>query len=88
MPTIKELDSRLKIIELRNRRVTIDKEWETSIARRCLILFLTYFLIGSYMTIIGVARPWLNAVIPSVGYLLSTVTLHFFKNLWIKSHHQ
>lgn len=87
MITTKELDLRLKAIELRNHQVTVDKAWETSVSRRCLILLLTYFLIGSYMTIIGVSRPWLNAVIPSLGYLLSTITLHFFKSLWIKRYH-
>ena len=35
------------------------------------------------MNAIGVNNPWLNAIIPSLGFLLSTLSLPFFKNIWI-----
>ena len=28
--------------------------------------------------------PWLNAIVPSIAFLLSTLTLPFFKKLWQK----
>jgi len=80
----KDLEKRVKNIEKRNKRVENDKAWETSYARRGLLIIFTYLSIGIYMAVIKVDRPWLNAIIPSLGFLLSTLTLPFFKNLWLK----
>jgi|GEM_PF-5967680 len=33
---------------------------------------------------IDITRPFQNAVVPTVGFLLSTLTLPFFKTRWIK----
>ncbi|MBI2622507.1 MAG: hypothetical protein HYW64_00195 [Candidatus Levybacteria bacterium] len=40
--------------------------------------------IGFYLSAIQIKEPWLNAIVPSFGFLLSTLTLPFFKNLWKK----
>ncbi|HWS49216.1 MAG TPA: hypothetical protein VN174_04180 [Candidatus Methanoperedens sp.] len=86
MSEITNIKKRLSKIEKRNHRVELDKTWETSWTRRLLVLTLTYALIGLYMNIINVNRPWLNAVIPSLGFLLSTLTISWVKNLWLKNH--
>ena len=86
MSEITEIKKRLSKIEARNRKVELDKTWETSWTRRFLILIFTYTLIGLYMNAINVDRPWLNAVIPSIGFLLSTLTMNLIKNLWLKKH--
>lgn len=80
---IKELEKRISNIEKRNQKVEQDKKWETSLIRRILLITFTYFSIALYMNAIKVINPWLNAVIPSIGFLLSTLTLPFFKKLWI-----
>lgn len=79
-----DIIKRLERIEQRNRKVELDKAWEGSYARRVLIVFFTYISIGTYMWAIGVENPLLNAVIPSLGFTLSTLTLPYFKNFWIK----
>lgn len=79
----KELINRIEKIEKRNQRVEWDKAWEGSLARRGLIVAFTYISIGLYMWAIGVNSPWLNAVIPSLGFTLSTLTLPYFKQIWI-----
>ena len=84
MKSFKELKKRVEEIEKRNKKVEMDKAWETSYARRGLLIIFTYLSIGIYMAAIKVDRPWLNAIIPSLGFLLSTLTLPFFKNLWLK----
>lgn len=84
--TIEEIEKRLSAIEGRNRRVELDKAWETSYLRRLLLLAFTYISIGLYMWAVGIERPWLNAVVPSLGFLLSTLILPFFKDWWIKLH--
>lgn len=79
-----ELEKRISALEKRNKRVELDKGWETSIERRVLLIVFTYVSIGAYMWAIGVTSPWLNAVIPSLGFLLSTLTLPFFKRAWMR----
>lgn len=82
--TMKNLEKRISAIEKRNKNTELDKSWETSLTRKVLLIIFTYFSIGLYMQAIQVDRPWLNAVIPSIGFLLSTLTLPFFKKIWIK----
>lgn len=79
-----ELTQRIKKIEERNKKVEIDKAWEVSIIRRLLIVLFTFISIGGYMWVIGVDRPLLNAVIPSLGFTLSTLSLPYFKKLWVR----
>ncbi len=79
-----ELEKEINLIKERNKRVEMDKTWETSITRKLLLFIFTYLSLGFYINVIGVEKPWLNAVIPSIGFLLSTLTLPFFKNIWKK----
>lgn len=83
--TLSKLEREIEKIKERNERVEEDKAWETSLTRKALLLLFTFLAIGLYMRAIGIDRPWLNAVVPSVGFLLSTLTLPFLKNLW-KNH--
>ncbi|OGM32498.1 hypothetical protein A2803_03465 [Candidatus Woesebacteria bacterium RIFCSPHIGHO2_01_FULL_44_21] len=82
---MKDLEKRVAEIEKRNKKVEEDKGWETSFTRRGLLILFTYISIGAYMWAIGVASPWLNAVIPSIGFLLSTLTLQYFKRWWVNN---
>lgn len=83
---MKTLEQRVKAIEERNIRVRIDKQWETSWTRRLLIVAFTYILLGSYMWVIGVGQPLLNAVIPTVGFTLSTLSMPYFRKKLEKWH--
>ena len=82
MTTLTDLETRVLEIEKRNRKVETDKAWETSSFRKVLLFLFTYLAIGIYMQAIDVVSPWVNAVVPAVGFLLSTLTLPFFKRLW------
>lgn len=84
MVSTSELEKRVKGIEERNKRVKADKSWETSYARRILLFIFTYLAIGLYLNVINISQPWLNAIVPAVGFMLSTLTLPFFKRLWLK----
>ena len=77
----KEIES----IKERNKRVETDKAWETSKTRRAIIALTTYFVIVIFLYIIGVPEPWFVASVPTIGYVLSTLTLPFFKKFWIKN---
>jgi len=76
------LEERVKKIEQRNAVVECDKAWETSYIRRGLIVVFTYLAIAIYLKYIVGIDPWINAIVPAVGFLLSTLSLPFFKSLW------
>jgi hypothetical protein len=84
MATITDLEKEINKLKERNKRVELDKGWETSFARRALLMIFTYLAIGFYLNAIKIENSWLNAIVPSIGFLLSTLTLPYFKNLWIK----
>lgn len=87
MYELDKLINRVNQIEERNKRVEADKAWETSYTRRGLLILFTYLAIGLYLWAIRIPNPWSNAIVPSVGFLLSTLTLPFFKKWWIKKRH-
>ncbi|MBN2086817.1 hypothetical protein JW758_00555 [Candidatus Peregrinibacteria bacterium] len=79
-----ELNQAITEIQTRNKRVELDKAWETSWTRKCLIAVITYLLIVIFMFIAELEKPFVGAIIPAVAYLLSMSTIPFFKKIWIK----
>jgi hypothetical protein len=79
---LENLTERIARIEERNIKVEIDKAWETSWARRILIALFTYFAISVYLAAIHISRPWINAIVPTLGFMISTLTMPFFKRQW------
>lgn len=77
------LEERVAALETRNRRVEADKAWETSWVRRISIMGLTYLVVVSYLFFVVHIEPWINALVPVLGFLLSTLTLSFLKKHWI-----
>lgn len=86
MGDIDEFRREIQDIKERNSRVEIDKAWETSWMRRALLILFTYLAIGIYLRAIRIGRPWLNAIVPAVAFLLSTLTMPFFKKVWLRFH--
>lgn len=84
MIDLKKLQEEIEAIKERNHRVELDKTWETSYTRKALLIIFTYLAIGFYLRAINISRPWLNAIVPAIAFLLSTLTLPFFKKVWQK----
>ncbi len=82
-----DLESRLQAIEQRNRRVEAEKAWETSLIRRASIALLTYFTASLFLWLIGVIFPLLGALVPTGGYLLSTLSLPWVKEHWMRRYY-
>ena len=80
---ILELEKEIREIKERNKKVEADKAWETSLIRKIMVAMITYVLIGFYMLYLNVSKPWLNAFVPTLGFLLSTLTLGWAKELWV-----
>ena len=81
---IDELEKRIKDIESRNKRVEMDKAWETSLLRKILIIIFTYIFAVLYLKIADTTNPWFGAVVPCVGFYLSTQSINFVKSWWSK----
>lgn len=80
------MDKRIELIEERNKRVELDKKWETSFTRRICICVLTYFVVVLYSYIISkVSNIWLSSLVPVIGFTLSTLSLNFIRKIWTKS---
>lgn len=72
---IKQLEQEIEKIKARNKAVELDKAWETSWTRRILIAIFTYLSISLYLWAIHIERPWLNAIVFKIRFMLSTLTL-------------
>ena len=80
---IKDLEKRVSDIEKRNKKVEGDKAWETSTLRKILIIVLTYVFAVLYLKIADTTNPFFGAVVPCVGFFLSTQTLTIVKKIWL-----
>lgn len=81
---MKELEERIKQIEMRNRKVELDKSWEVSICRKVFIIVLTYVFAVLYLEIADTTNPFFGAVVPCAGFYLSTQSLKLIKEVWLK----
>jgi hypothetical protein len=88
-----DLDARLKKCEEvlsaiadRNSRVEAEKAWETSLARKISIVILTYLLMCLVFYTLKVDAFALNAVVPTLGYFLSTLSLPVVKRIWLSKY--
>jgi hypothetical protein len=76
------LEERVAKLEARNRRVEADKDWETSWFRRVSIMIFTYATVVFYFHFVIHIEPWVNALVPVIGYFFSTLTVGFLKSRW------
>lgn len=83
----KKLEERIKKIEDRNKKVEGDKAWETSNLRKILIIVFTYMFAVLYLKIADTTNPWFGAVVPCVGFYLSTQSINIIKKYWLKKYY-
>ena len=82
------IEQRIRNIELRNKRVELDKKWEMSWQRRVVLFALTYITIVIFSLVIKLPDPFINSAIPALAFVLSTMTLSFFKKQWFRNYDQ
>lgn len=85
MTNIEDLKKELDYIKARNKLVEANKAWEISWTRKLLILVLTYVVIVIFFLVAKLPDPFANAVVPSVAFVLSTLTVPLFKKWWLKN---
>lgn len=79
-----DFEKRIEEIEERNKKVELDKAWETSWTRKIIIAVLTYITIVLFFLVAQLPKPFINSIIPTAGFVLSTLSLPFFKKAWVK----
>jgi uncharacterized membrane protein YccC len=79
MNLVKEINE----IKQRNKRVELDKAWETSLARKIIIAILTYIVIVIFFYFANLPKPFINSIVPTLAFLLSTLSLPLFKKIWL-----
>ena len=88
MNEIESLRSEIEEIRTRNAKVETDKFWETRWTRKMVIFVLTYAAIAIYFYAVGLPDPLINSFVPALAFVISTLSLPFFKSLWEKHVHK
>ncbi|HEY5713948.1 MAG TPA: hypothetical protein VIT68_01215 [Candidatus Gracilibacteria bacterium] len=81
-----DLHKAIESIFHRNRRVEQDKAWETSLTRRTFLAVTIYLCAAATLALIGTPQPLMEAGVPVLGYVISTLTLPWIRELWEKHH--
>jgi hypothetical protein len=82
MTTIADLVKEIEALKERNKRVDANKAWETSLMRKIILMGITYIVVSLTLWTIHNPAPLINAIIPAIGFFLSTLTLSFIKKYW------
>jgi len=84
MDELQQLKNEVEKIKERNARVEADKAWETSLFRKILVAVLTYIVIVLFFIVAELPKPFINPIVPTLGFLLSTMSISYFKTLWLR----
>lgn len=88
MTSVQELEEEINKIKERNRRVEREKAWEVSWTRKIMIALLTYTVVAVFFYYLGVPDPMKTAIVPTIAFLLSTLSAPFIRKLWLKYIHE
>ncbi len=80
-----DLEREIKKIQERNKKVELDKSWETSWTRKICIMVLTYIVVVTYSYVIrNFDNIFMSSLVPVIGFTLSTLSLKLVRNTWEK----
>ncbi len=83
---INDLEKEIEDIKERNKRVELDKKWETSWTRKICIMILTYIVVIVYSYVIrNYDNILLSSLVPVIGFTLSTLSLKYIRKMWEKN---
>ena len=80
---LEHLEKEVELLKSRNARVEKEKAWETSWQRKLGIIVTTYFVMILVFSSLGNDRPFLNAIVPTLGYILSTLSMGWMKKVFL-----
>ena len=80
------VEEEINQIKERNKKVELDKKWETSWTRRLCICVLTYIIVVIYSYVISKFNNiFLSSLVPVIGFTLSTLSLKIARKVWQKN---
>lgn len=78
-------EKEIKDIKERNKKVEMNKAWETSWTRKICIMILTYIIVILYsFSISKINNIFLSSLVPVIGFTLSTLSLNVVRKIWEK----
>ncbi len=79
------IEEEISRIKERNKRVELDKKWETSMTRKICIMVLTYIVVIIYSYLVrNYDNIFLSSLVPVIGFTLSTLSLKVVRKMWEK----
>ena len=78
-----DIKEEIEKLKERNKKVESDKAWELSKTRRIIVAFSIYLAAYVLFWMINTPKPLVDASVPALAYILSTLTFPFFKKWWI-----
>ncbi len=80
-----KIEKEIEKIKERNKKVELDKAWETSWTRKICIMILTYIVVIIYSYLINQYNNiFLSSLVPVIGFTLSTLSLKYIRKIWEK----
>lgn len=80
---LQQLEKEITALKERNARVEADKAWEVSWFRMFSVALVTYIIAALVLWLIGANNVFLGALVPTVGFILSTQSLPVIKRWWL-----
>ena len=82
-----DLNKEIEEIKKRNKRVELDKAWETSWTRKICICIITYIVVVAYSYMVrNYDNIFLSSLVPVIGFTLSTLSLKYVRKIWEKKY--
>ena len=82
---IEDLKKEIESIKERNKRVELDKRWETSWTRKICICILTYIVVIIYSYVVrNYDNILLSSLFPVICFTVSTLSLRYIRKTWEK----
>ena len=80
------LEAQMEEVAERNRRVERNKSWETSRVRLASVTLITYLTMILVLLVLDSQRPLTDALVPTTGFFLSTLSLPLVRRIWEGRH--
>ncbi|MBI5456956.1 hypothetical protein HY969_04445 [Candidatus Kaiserbacteria bacterium] len=81
---LQKIEEELQTIKARNARVETDKAWETSAIRTTILAVITFCVTAIALFIVKNENAMRDALIATVGFVFSTLSLSFVKRRWMQ----
>lgn len=80
--SLPQIVQEIESIKERNNRVSREKLWEVSRTRHAAIALLMYVCMSVIFSYFGSPSPLRDALVPVLGFVLSTLSLRFIRTIW------